>query len=72
MTEQNTKTDTETDDLPRVVLRRSWTVHTFFKDNEDDYRVDEEEFLTEFMAHQYAREQAAQHGVGITFGDVCD
>lgn len=72
MTENNTETDTDIDDLPRVVLRRSWIVLTFCKDEDGEYGVDDEEFLTEGIAYQYARDQAAQHGVEITYGHVCD
>lgn len=70
MTENNPQTDT--DDLPRVVIRRSWVVHTYFKDDEDDYRVDDEEFDNKAEAMLHAAQQADKHGVGITYGHECN
>ncbi len=70
MTETNTKTDTDTDDLPRVVIRRSWIVLTFCKDDDGDYGVDDEEFIDQAEALRYAAQQADKHGVGITYGHV--
>ena len=62
---------TKTDNEPKVIIRRSWIVLTMCEDH-GEYRVEDEEFLTEPMAHQYATEQAAKHGIKLTYGQVSD
>ena len=72
MTEPHTETDTDADDLPRVVIRRSWVVLTFCEDDDGEYGVDDEEFIGHEEALNFAAQQAAKHGVEISYGHLSD
>ena len=72
MTEPNTETDTDIDDLPCVILRRSWKVVVSYMDEDGEPNFYDEEFDNKAEAIVHAAQQADKYGVGITYGHECN